>query len=505
MTDYTLVTQTVTIDRTKLLDLRKNTKDTQKSVWTTHYKDLVKSSCPELLRSKKRGKRAGTRNRIRESRFKGKIKASLPSILLVNTNRLYNKIDELEAILTSNLLQNCCLLAVTETWLNSNILDSQIALDDYITVRLDRDGITTGKTIAGGLVLYINKHWCNSYKIINTHSSQYLETMAIRIRPYWLPREIPSITVLLVYCTIFQSTPVSVAKDTNKEVNKQVDDLERDNPDSHIIVLGDFNHASIKLPSYHQHVSCITRGDRTLDKCYTKMRDVYKTYKLPKIGRSDHHPVVLRPKHDPVSRSNITPVITTRNWSSENSEKPLCALETTDWSELVSNESDASTKCDIISNYISFCYDDCIPLVNKVMRHDKTWMTAKIQRLLIARSAALTYHYHIALNQLQSKIQYQIRKAKRSFAKQEEKQFNSSDRRSWSHLKKLLRLNNSKPKECNLPPDALNDFYLRFEKDLQPPSLPALSSQCPQMEVADVIKALRSINTKKSTGPDNIP
>ena len=235
------------------------------------------------------------------------------------------------------------------------------------------------------------------------------------------------------------------------------------------------------------------------------MRDAYKTYKLPKIGRSDHHPVVLLPKHKPVSRSNTTPVITTRNLSSENSDKVLCALETTDWSELVSNESDASTKCDIISDYISFCYDDCIPLVNKVMRHDKTWMTAKIQRLLIARSAALTYHDHIALNQLQSKIQYQIRKAKRSFAKQVEKQFNSSDRRSWSHLKKLLRLNNSKPKECNLPPDALNDFYLRFEKDLQPPSLPALSSQCPQMEVADVIKALRSINTKKSTGPDNIP
>ena len=105
------------------------------------------------------------------------------------------------------------------------------------------------------------------------------------------------------------------------------------------------------------------------------MRDAYKSYKLPKIGRSDHHPVVLLPKHKPVSRSNTTPVITTRNLSNENSDKILCALETTDWSELVSNKSDASAKCDIISDYISFCYDDCI-LVNKVTRYDETLMTA---------------------------------------------------------------------------------------------------------------------------------
>ena len=120
-------------------------------------------SNPGLLRSKKRGKKAGTSNKLRVNRYKGKIKVVLPSILLVNTNRLHNKIDELEATLSTKLLQNCCLLAITETWLNQNILDSQVALVNYTAVRLDRDGITTGKAIAGGLMLYINKHWCESY------------------------------------------------------------------------------------------------------------------------------------------------------------------------------------------------------------------------------------------------------------------------------------------------------------------------------------------------------
>ena len=72
------------------------------------------------------------------------------------------------------------------------------------------------------------------------------------------------------------------------------------------------------------------------------------------------------------------------------------------------------------------------------MKHEKTWLTAKTHRLLITRNAALSHQNRTALSRLQSKIQYHIRRAKRAHAKRVEKQFNSSDRRSWSHLKKLL-------------------------------------------------------------------
>ena len=66
-------------------------------------------------------------------------------------------------------------------------------------------------------------------------------------------------------------------------------------------------------------------------------------------------------------------------------------------------------------------------------------------------------------------------------------------------MKNLLRINKEKPNECSLPPDTLHDFYMRFGKDLQPSELPPLSSQCPTLETADVITALKRINTKKST------
>ena len=119
----------------------------------TNYKESIKSSCPELLRSKKRGKRAGTRQKLRQLKYKGKIRATLPSILLANTNRLYNKIDHLEALLTTGWLQNCCLIAITETWLSDKFMDSQIATADYVIVRAERNLTCTDKTIGGGLVL----------------------------------------------------------------------------------------------------------------------------------------------------------------------------------------------------------------------------------------------------------------------------------------------------------------------------------------------------------------
>ena len=73
----------------------------KKELWTTKYRELVKAQTPELLRSKKRGKRSGTRQRAKETESNGKIRAALPSLFLSNVNKLYNKVDQLEAAFQS--------------------------------------------------------------------------------------------------------------------------------------------------------------------------------------------------------------------------------------------------------------------------------------------------------------------------------------------------------------------------------------------------------------------
>ncbi|KAI3374471.1 hypothetical protein L3Q82_006293 [Scortum barcoo] len=60
--------------------------------------------------------------------------------------------------------------------------------------------------------------------------------------------------------------------------NKAIDELfgvidrtETSRPEAAFIVAGDFNSANLRkvLPRYHQHISCPTRGENTLDHVYT--------------------------------------------------------------------------------------------------------------------------------------------------------------------------------------------------------------------------------------------
>ena len=65
---------------------------------------------------------------------------------------------------------------------------------------------------------------------------------------------------------------------------------------------------------------------------------------------------------------------------------------------------------------------------------------------------------------------------------------------------------NKQEPACNVPPDSLNQFYSRFEKELPSPQLPPVcSDNVPSLEVADVTDVLLRSGINKSCGPDCIP
>ena len=126
------------IDSKVLRDIGKATKIQQKAIWKQDYRQIVKGSAPELLRSKKRGRRAGIRNSLRKLKWQNKIKLPLPTILLTNARSLVKNSDYLEALSHQKLLQDCCVFAITETWFTTNISDQQIELSGYSVMRADR-------------------------------------------------------------------------------------------------------------------------------------------------------------------------------------------------------------------------------------------------------------------------------------------------------------------------------------------------------------------------------
>ena len=95
---------------------------------------------------------------------------------------LRKNFDHLETITSTEQLQDCsCVPAITESWLTSNITDSQVNIDNYTLFRSDRQSDQSGKTTGSGLSLYINNKWANSMTLLSTRIERSLETMAVKV------------------------------------------------------------------------------------------------------------------------------------------------------------------------------------------------------------------------------------------------------------------------------------------------------------------------------------
>ncbi len=97
----------------------------------------------------KRGKRVGLLPRLQANPYK----PPLPSLFLVNSQSLINKMDEIHLRITSRSI-NSCIMIMTETWLSSAILDAAIELEGHVVYRADRTA-DPGKRKGGGVCEYM--------------------------------------------------------------------------------------------------------------------------------------------------------------------------------------------------------------------------------------------------------------------------------------------------------------------------------------------------------------
>ncbi len=153
-----------------------------------------------------------------------------------------------------------------------------------------------GKTEGGGVCFMINKKWCDprNISILSRSCSSHLEYLSIICRLFYLPREFSSIIVTAVYILPQEDTDLALSKLYNVlsgYINKH--------PDAAFIIMGDFNKANLRqvMPNLYQHVSCPTRGPKTLDHCYTQFKNAYNARSLPAFGKSDHAAIFLTPEY----------------------------------------------------------------------------------------------------------------------------------------------------------------------------------------------------------------
>ena len=144
---------------------------------------------------RKRERKGGIRQRLKKRGHR----VPLPSIMLGNVRSLKNKSDELAACVAYNqYYRNCCIIALTETWLDESVPDTCVNLNHFSLVRNDRSAEDSGKTKGGGVCMYINSMWCNTFVTKKALCTPDLEMLCIQCRPHYLPREICCVSLMCV-------------------------------------------------------------------------------------------------------------------------------------------------------------------------------------------------------------------------------------------------------------------------------------------------------------------
>ncbi len=193
-------------------------------------------------------------------------------------------------------IRDCNILCLTETWLTPSVQDTAVTPSDNLSVlRMNRTA-ETGKTKGGGVCFMINKKWCDprNISILSRSCSPHLEHLSIICRPFYLPWEFTLIIVTAVYIPPQADTGLALSKlhdELSGYINKHTG--------AACIIAGDFNKANLRkvMLNFQQHISCPTRGQNSLDHCYTQFKNAYKARSLPAFGKSDHATIFLTPEY----------------------------------------------------------------------------------------------------------------------------------------------------------------------------------------------------------------
>jgi len=112
------------------------------------------NNCKINKSNRPRGKRQATdvNSTVKVSRLKTGSDRKQLCLMYFNARSIRNKLDELK-IFVDNF--NPDIIGVVETWLREDIVDSEINLDGYSFIRIDRKNDLKSK--GGGVIVYIKE------------------------------------------------------------------------------------------------------------------------------------------------------------------------------------------------------------------------------------------------------------------------------------------------------------------------------------------------------------
>ena len=220
-------------------------------------------------------------------------------------------------------------------------------------------------------MLLINNAWCSNSTVYEKGCYPDVEYLTLKCRPYYLPREYTSCFITAVY-----AHPRAGHCNVIEYLRKVINTYDNDNPDCISIVCEDFNDVDLRvyIPNYHQSVTCPTRGNRILDKCYCNIKNAFISKSKCGFGKIDHDTIFLTPIH----KTRYFKKEKNNNYEkwSEGLETLNDCLESTDWNIFASES--LNQKTEVVNYYVNFCVGMCIPERHILLKENKNkpWLTA---------------------------------------------------------------------------------------------------------------------------------
>ena len=354
-------------------------------------------------------------------------KSHLPSFCCINARSLLPKIDELTSFLSC---RQPSVVAVTESWLNSDIEDGLVSINEYNIFRKDRPSRR-----GGGICVYLPHGTYAKRRLDLEHEN--LECLWLWLRPTRLPRPLSGIAVCIVYHP--HGLPVKNHHQLNEYLILTIDSLRNQHPNCGLVLLGDFNDFDISniLSSHNlkQVVKVPTRGTAILDLIITNQPNLYEPPQvLAPLGSSDHNIVTWSPNLKNTNSQERTKFVkrSIRRYPRSGVEAMGRWIATHDWfGELGTNP----TVDDLTSSFSSHLTEAInrifSPITVKCHQTDKLWITPGIKKLIKDRQKAFHNHNIPLWKSLRYKVQEEIKQRKKSFYKNNVQHLKNSDSRKW--------------------------------------------------------------------------
>ncbi|KAK7498655.1 hypothetical protein BaRGS_00010032 [Batillaria attramentaria] len=247
-----------------------------------------------------------------------------------------------------------------------------------------------------------------------------LELVSVSVRPVYLPREFGQVFVTCVYVH-----PKANDARAATTIADCVHRLQAVSPTAPNILVGDLNHCDLKrvLPDFEQFVTCTTRIDKTLDKCYCNIKGAYRSIQTPPIGSSDHNAVLLLPVYIQKLKREKVASRTIHTWSHDTEEKLKGCFACTDWNVL-SESADVELSADVVTDYIKFCENMIVPKkVIKIFPNNKPWIPKRLKSKIIEKNKLFGEGREREGKMLQKEISRTIREEKKRLREKLETRF----------------------------------------------------------------------------------